>query len=240
MARRQAHRRECLSASRSRAKRVTSDSSAVRILLADDHPIFRIGLRGLIEADPELAIAGEVGSPLELTEWLHGNPCDLLVTDFLMPVENQQDGLRLLTYVQHYWPALPVLVVTALVNAGLFRAILNTGVRGLIGKASLVTEVPMAIAQLRRRKLFIARSVSQALLQSGETRQDRFFDQEPLSPRELEVTRLFAAGMSVSEIALTVNRSKQTVSAQKVAAMRKLGVPSDAALFIYLQEHNLS
>ena len=218
---------------------MTSDSPALRILLADDHPVFRMGLRTLIERDPELMVVGEVAGPFELTEWLHANPCDVLLTDFMMPVDNQHDGLRMLDYVQRYWPRLPILVITTLVNAGVFRAILNAGVKGLIGKASLLEEVPLAFTQIRRGKLFIAKTVSQELLLSGENRQDRFFEQEALSPRELEVTRLFAAGLSVSDIALAVNRSKQTVSAQKVAAMRKLGVPSDAALFIYLQEHNM-
>ncbi|WPO99065.1 response regulator transcription factor [Pseudomonas sp. HR96] len=196
-----------------------------------------MGLRTLVEREPELAVAGEVGSPLELTEWLHAHPCDLLITDYSMPMQAQQDGLRMLEYVRQHWPQLPVLVITSLVNAGVFRAILNTGVRGLIGKGSLLEELPQAIAHLRRRKLYIARAVSRELLQAGENRQDRPFVQETLSPRELEVTRLFGAGLSVSEIALAVNRSKQTVSAQKVSAMRKLGVPSDAALFIYLQQY---
>lgn len=230
------HRREYKALPRSHALRTTSDSP-FRILLVDDHPIFRAGLRSVLEREPEWTIVGEAGSPLELTEWLHGHTCDLLITDFMMATPGQHDGLRLLEYIRFYWPELPILVVTALVNAGLFRAILGTGVKGLIGKASLISELPSAIAQIRRNKLFIARSVSQALAQAGEDRSDRLHDQEPLSPRELEVTRLFAAGLSVREIAIQVNRSKQTISAQKVAAMRKLGVPSDAALFIYLQAH---
>lgn len=219
---------------------MTAESPAVRILLADDHPIFRMGLRALIEQDPELRVVAEVGSPLDLTEWLHSHPCDLLVTDFMMPVGDQQDGLRLLEYVQRFWPTLPVLVVTSMVNPGLLRAVLNAGVRGILGKGSLMEELPKALCQLRRNKLFIARSVTHVLMESGENRINPLYEQEPLSPRELEVTRLFAAGLSVGQIAAAVNRSKQTVSAQKSTAMRKLGVPSDAALFIYLQEHHVT
>jgi len=212
----------------------------LRILIADDHPIFRIGLRAVLQQDPDLVVVGEASTPSQLTQWLEEGECDLLITDFMMPAEHQNDGLRLLETVHRRWPTLPILVVTMLTNGGLFRSMLEAGVRGVLGKASLVSELPQAIAQLRRNKVFIAESVSQVLLQEGETRPDRLFEREALSPRELEVTRLLAGGLSVGEIAQQLNRSKQTVSAQKVSAMRKLGVANDAALFIYLQEHGLA
>jgi len=218
----------------------TPSHSPLRILVADDHPIFRIGLRAVLQQDPDLAVVGEASSPSELTQWLEEGQCDLLITDFMMPAEHQNDGLRLLETVRRHWPELPILVVTMLNNAGLFRSMLGLGVKGLLGKASLVSELPIAIAQVRRNKVFIADSVSQALLQEGEVRPDRMFEREALSPREIEVTRLLAGGLSVGEIAAQLNRSKQTVSAQKVSAMRKLGVANDAALFIYLQEHGLT
>ncbi|WP_416422776.1 response regulator transcription factor [Pseudomonas sp. App30] len=218
----------------------TPSHPPLRILVADDHPIFRIGLRAVLQQDPDLAVVGEASSPSELTQWLEEGQCDLLITDFMMPAEHQNDGLRLLETVRRHWPELPILVVTMLNNAGLFRSMLGLGVKGLLGKASLVSELPIAIAQVRRNKVFIADSVSQALLQEGEVRPDRMFEREALSPREIEVTRLLAGGLSVGEIAAQLNRSKQTVSAQKVSAMRKLGVANDAALFIYLQEHGLA
>ncbi|MDE1166056.1 MAG: response regulator transcription factor [Pseudomonas sp.] len=212
----------------------------LRILLADDHPIFRIGLRAVIQQDPGLTVVGEASTPLEVTQWLAEGECDLLITDFMMPAENQNDGLRLLETIRRHWPDLPILVVTMLSNPGLFREMLALGVKGVLNKASLVSELPIAIAHVQRQKVFIAESISQALLQDGEVRPDKLLERDPLSPRELEVTRLLAGGLSVSEIAAQLNRSKQTVSAQKVNAMRKLGVPNDAALFIYLQEHGLS
>lgn len=216
-----------------------SNSTALRIVLADDHPIFLIGLRAVLEQEPDLKVIGEASSPLELTEWLRDGECDLVITDFMMPVDNQSDGLRLLEYLRRHWPHLPILVVTMLTNAGLFRSILGLGVAGLLGKASLVSELPMAIAQIRRQKVFIAESISQALMQGGDLSAGKLLDRDPLSPKELEVIRHLAAGMSVGEIATLLNRSKQTVSAQKMGAMRKLGVANDAALYIFLQEQGL-
>lgn len=209
--------------------------SSLRIVLADDHPIFLLGLRTVLEQDVTLQVVAEADGPGRLMETLNTTPCDLLISDFAMPVEGENDGLRLLHKVRRDWPQLPVLVVTMLNNAALFRAMLDSGVRGLLGKGSLASELPTAIAHLRDGKPYIGRSIEQTLREAEELQ-----GPAALSPKELEVIRLLASGRAVGEIAQLLNRSKQTVSAQKVSAMRKLGLDNDAALFIYLQEHGLS
>lgn len=212
----------------------------LRIILADDHPIFLIGLRAVLERDGNLQIVGQASSPTELAERLQTCPCDVLVTDFMMPGEQQNDGLRLLEHLRRHHPDLPIVVVTMLNNAGLFRSILDLGVTGLLSKASLADELPTAISHARRNKVFVAQAIKQTLSLAGEVGPDRLLSGEQLSPRELEVIRLLAAGLTVGEIAAKLNRSKQTVSTQKVSAMRKLGLSSDAALYIYVQEHGLA
>lgn len=212
----------------------------LRIVIADDHPIFLIGLRAVLERDEQVRIVGEANSPQALAALLQRCPCDVLVTDFMMPAEPQADGLRLIEHLRRHYPDLPLVVVTMLNNAGLFNSILELGVMGLLSKASLADELPEAIAQVRQRRPYVARTIQQALALAGAAGADRLHSQHQLSPRELEVIRLLAGGKTVGEIAAHLNRSKQTVSAQKVSAMRKLGLISDAALFIYVQEHGLA
>lgn len=216
------------------------EHSRLRIVLADDHPIFRLGLRVVLEQDPSVEIVAEAGGPQSLLDCLQRTACDVLVSDFMMPVEQQNDGLRLLESIRRGWPELPILVVTMLNNAALFRSILKLGVLGILGKGSLASELPTAIAHLRRGKVYIARSVNQILKAGDPLSGASSRENTELSPKEIEVARLLASGLSVSEIAARLHRSKQTVSAQKVSAMRKLGVTNDAALFIYLQEQGLS
>lgn len=212
----------------------------LRIIIADDHPIFLIGLRAVLERDEQVRIVGEANSPQALAALLQHCPCDVLVTDFMMPAEPQADGLRLIEHLRRHYPDLPIVVVTMLNNAGLFHSILELGVMGLLSKASLADELPDAIAQVRQQRPYVARTITQALALAGQVGADRLHSQQQLSPRELEVIRLLAGGKTVGEIAAHLNRSKQTVSAQKVSAMRKLGLISDAALFIYVQEHGLA
>lgn len=212
----------------------------LRIVLADDHPIFRLGLRAVLQQDPSIRVVAEADGPQNLLKCLKTTPCDVLISDFMMPVDQQNDGLRLIESIRRDWPQLPILVVTMLNNAALFRSMLKLGVLGLVGKGSLAGELPTAIDHLRRGQLYIAQSISQAL-QAGDGADGATpLSNVELSPKELEIARLLASGLSVSEIANRLHRSKQTVSAQKVSAMRKLGVTNDAALFIYLQEQGLS
>ena len=216
-----------------------ADNKPMRVILADDHPIFLIGLKVVIEQGLRAQVIAEAMAPDELLEKLREHPCDLLITDFMMPVEDQNDGLRLLERVRREHPTLPIIVVTMLNNAGLFRSMLALDIQGLLSKASMANELPAAIESVSRGKPFIADSVQQSLREAADYGSDTLVALQDLSPRELEVIRLFATGISVGAIAAQLNRSKQTVSAQKVSAMRKLGLANDAALFIYLQEHGL-
>lgn len=218
---------------------MATDKRPLRIILADDHPIFLIGLKVVIEQNKRATVIAQASAPDELLEKLRGQPCDLLVTDFMMPVQDQNDGLRLLERIRREYPALPIIVVTMLNNAGLFRSMLALKVQGLLSKASMANELPAAINSVSQGKPFVADSVRRSLLEAADYGSDRLVALQDLSPRELEVIRLLAAGNSVGAIAMQLHRSKQTVSAQKVSAMRKLGLANDAALFIYLQEHGL-
>lgn len=114
----------------------------LRIVIADDHPIFLIGLRAVLERDEQVRIVGEATSPQALAALLQRCPCDVLVTDFMMPAEPQADGLRLIEHLRRHYPDLPIVVVTMLNNAGLFHSILELGVMGLLSKASLPTSCP--------------------------------------------------------------------------------------------------
>lgn len=209
----------------------------LRIILADDHPIFLIGLRVVLEQDNSAQVIAQAGSPGELLQLLYSEVCDVVVTDFMMPTPQQNDGLRLLERIRRDFPELPIVVVTTLNNAALFKSILQLNIQGLLGKASVASELPAAIAKVRQRQAYLSDSVRRTLLEAEDHGTD--LSASKLSPREQEVMRMLAAGQSVMSIASHLNRSKQTVSAQKISAMRKLGLANDAALFLYLQENGL-
>src|SRR5688572_6708180 len=90
---------------------------SLRIILADDHPIFLIGLRVVLEQNNGAKVIAQASNPDELLEILRRVEADVLVTDFMMPDEHHNDGLRLLHRIRRDFPELPIIVVTMLNNA---------------------------------------------------------------------------------------------------------------------------
>ncbi|WP_445143918.1 response regulator [Dyella sp. Tek66A03] len=209
----------------------------LRIILADDHPIVRSGVRMLLEGSSNVAVIVDVGSPDELLGALDQRPCDLVITDFSMPGGQLADGLNMLGLIQRRWPDLPIIVLTMVSNAGVLSSILATGVRGLLNKSDALTELMLAVQAVSHDRYYVSTSIERAL---DATRPGGASAAHPtLSKRETEVLRLFASGITVSEIAIQLNRSVKTISRQKMDAMSKLGLRSDLDIYNYAREHGL-
>ncbi|MDQ7995073.1 MAG: response regulator transcription factor [Luteibacter sp.] len=208
-----------------------------RVILADDHPVVLKGISLALTKDGLADVVGEAQSPDELLAALAAQPCDALITDFSMP-EPGRDGLALLTEVRKLYPALPIMVITTLANPALYREILGTGVRGLIGKSGDTREIPEALAQIVSNHVYLGASVREMIVtpQGEPVGKGTLAD---LSPRELEILRLFAAGNSVTDIARATGRGLSTVSQQKTNAMRKLRLDTDAEIFEYIDRLRL-
>jgi two-component system capsular synthesis response regulator RcsB len=154
-----------------------------------------------------------------------------------MPSAEEADGLGLVQRIRRLYPDLPIIVLTMMGNVGVLGAILATGVRGLIDKSAGMNEISIAVQAVGQGRDYVSTTFRQSLLQSQ-------FDSEVgasarLSPREGEVLRLFASGLTVSAIAERLSRSVKTVSRQKSDAMAKLGLKSDLEIYVFAREHNL-
>ncbi|AIA46950.1 Capsular synthesis regulator component B [Serratia sp. FS14] len=198
------------------------------VIIADDHPVFLIGLRTVVTTTfgENFMISAEAQTVDQLLTLLAKKLPDVLLTDFNMPGEQQSDGLRLISTLRRKYPQLPIIVITVTTNPGLVNSILATGVFAVINKQSLTTELTACLKALQQGRRPPGTSVSLS-------------PSVAMSPRELEVVRLLAQGHSVNHIASMLNRTKQTISAQKRSAMLKVGVSSNADLFAYLREAGL-
>ncbi len=206
-----------------------------KVIVVDDHLLTLIGIRASLSGDNTLQIVGEAQDVEGLFQLLATQPCDLVITDLMMPHSQQADGIRLIEQLRRRHPGISVIVVTMLNNPALLASILKLGVQGLISKRGVQGDLQMAV-RASQAKPFISPSIRH-LLNPDDQPVSR---SEPLSPREVEVLRLYGAGLSVNEIAVHLNRSKQTISSQKSNAMRKLGLDNNAALYLYIKEVGLT
>jgi two-component system capsular synthesis response regulator RcsB len=202
----------------------------VRVIISDDHPVVLIGLKAsLREYGNGLDVVGEANNGQDLLDLLARSPCDLLITDFSMPADAEgYDGLVLLQQVRDRYPALPILVLTMLRNPALVQSMISVGVRGVVDKMAMAKELMLAIDMIRSGRSYLSermRRQIEGMYPSG--------DEPVVSPRETEVIRFLAQGLTVSEIARRLDRSVKTISQQKRDAMRKLNLESDKQLYDY-------
>jgi two-component system capsular synthesis response regulator RcsB len=205
----------------------------LRVIISDDHPVVLMGLKAALQGyGDRFRIVGEARSGKELFALLEREPCDLLITDFAMPGDNpDEDGLAMLARVREGWPQLPILVLTMLSNPALVQGMLATGVRGVVDKMAMTRELMLAIDMLKAGRVYLSERTRRQIEGGDET--------SALSPREAEVVRFLAQGVTVSEIARRTGRSVKTISQQKRDAMRKLGLDGDKQLFDYARSNGL-
>jgi len=207
----------------------------LRIIIADDHPVVRIGTKAVIESSGVGQVVAEASTVAELMTVLGDHECDVLVTDYSMPGGAQADGFAMIAMIRRRFPELPVLMLSVSNNLAILRMVVATGVLGLVDKTSSMDELPLAIQTVQRGVPYVSLSLKERIDAIG-TESVEEGGARPLSPREVEVLRLLGSGMTVKEIALHLHKSVSTISRQKGDAMLKLGLKGDAELFDYLRD----
>jgi two-component system, NarL family, captular synthesis response regulator RcsB len=213
----------------------------LRIVLADDHPFVLLGIRATFSTDENLEVVGEAASAAALLRLLGSTPCDVLVTDFAMPELGLQaeDGLRLIKRVRRDWPEIRIVVLTSMSNVAILRSILSAGAMGLLNKVESMDQLAAAVKFAGVGRRYLSSSVVDALAVAG-AENDLLGEGPRLSPREIEVVRMFASGLSITEIARFMERDVRTISRQKRDAMSKLGVQNDPGLFAFARAYGLT
>lgn len=217
----------------------------MQIIVADDHPVVLMGIKALFKSHGDtLQIVAEAHSGGELLTLLSNQPCDLLITDFSMPDQRgSSDGLPMLKRLQRDYPALPVIVLTMVHNPTLIRGMLAAGVRGIVDKAALTRELLLAVQAVNGGRSYLSERIrSDATSSSAAGNFEDMaagLDVAVLSTREAEIVRLYARGLTITQIAQQVHRSVKTVSQQKNDAMRKLGLVSNNQLYEYAKAYGL-
>lgn len=211
----------------------------LRVVIADDHAIVRMGVRDVVAADSRFIVVGVAANPSELVRLYGELDPDVVVADYNMPGDERYgDGLKLVSFLLRQYPRTRVLIYTMLSNPLILSSLYDLGVAGVVLKSCDLDEIRVALEAVLCGKVYRGAHMQDpnSVLASGDDIEGRIAS---LSTKEYEVLRHFVSGLSVRDIARTLNRSVKTVSAQKISAMRKLEVDSDQALLTFCIEVDL-
>lgn len=207
----------------------------IRVILVDDHPIVRRGLRETLAAEADIAVVAEATRSEEVLSMLAAHPCDVMLLDISLP---GRGGIDVLKDVRRDFPATKVLMVSTHDESQYSVRAIRAGAAGYLSKTSAPDELIRAVRQVARTGHYLSDSVATALaLFAAEDRSGPAH--EGLSDREYEVFRLLTAGRTVSEIAEELSLSVKTVSTYRSRLVEKLGVRTTGDLVRYALEHKL-
>lgn len=205
----------------------------IRVAIADDHPLLLSGLAHELGSEVNVVVVGSAQNSTELVALLNKHPVDVIISDYTMPGGNHGDGISLFGFLKRRFPSTRLVALTMMTNPGVIRSLIAQGVHCILSKAdSLVYTVSGLHAALANKRYF-SPTIEAIVKMHGIDGRNNTSPAKNLTTRELEVVRLFVSGLTVSEIADQLHRSKQTISTQKMSAMRKLGIHRDADLIMY-------
>jgi two-component system, NarL family, captular synthesis response regulator RcsB len=211
----------------------------IKVAIADDHPLVLSGLIYELEKQAGVNVVGTAENPTELIKLLNAHPVDVIVSDYSMPGGTHGDGIALFGFLKRRYPKTHLIAVTMMSNPSVIRSLIAQGVDGVLSKSDSLTYVVGSLYAALSGKKFYSPSIQAIVKMHGIGAEPSAAPINNLTVRELEVIRLFVSGLTVSEIAERLHRSKQTVSTQKMSAMRRLGIRRDADLIKYGMEAHL-
>ena len=190
-----------------------------RVLLADDHPVVRNGLRELLNSEPDFRVVGEVDDGAQAIERALAEDVDLVILDVTMP---RMTGLQAARELASRKPGLRILMLSMHENEQFLFEALRAGASGYVLKTAADRDLVNACRATMRGETFLYAGAVAALVREHLDRDATSLD--PLTPRELEVVKLVAEGHTSDEIAGILFISRKTVDRHRANILEKLGM----------------
>lgn len=210
----------------------------IRILLADDHPVVRAGLRMFLESEEDMEVIGEAATGWEAVTLANELSPDVVVMDISMP----GNGLDATRQIKRLCPGIRVLILTVHAEDYYLSLVLKAGAVGYVLKSTVDSDLVKAIRTVAEGKVFlhppgVGKSVEDHVAHHAQEPAESSF--EHLSNRELEVLRYTALGYTANETAEMLSLSPKSVETYRVRLMQKLDLHGRADLVRYALRHGL-
>ena len=212
---------------------------AIRVILADDHQLFRQGMRSMLANDAGIEVVGEAASGRSAVELARQLVPDVVVMDISMPDLNGIDATR---QIKQQSPGVQVLALSAHSDRRFVTHILAAGATGFILKDCAFDELCRAVSAVAKKQVYLTPAVAGAVVQAflGRSAQSADGGPGPLTSRQREVLQLLAEGMTTKQMAIRMHLSVKTIETHRTQIMKKLDCQSVADLTKYAIREGLT
>jgi two-component system, NarL family, invasion response regulator UvrY len=207
----------------------------VKVLIVDDHPIVRTGLKQILAEEPGILIVGEAANSGEVLDFLWRNECDLVLLDIGMP---GRSGIEIIGEIKAIRAGIAVLILSIYPEEQYAIRALRAGASGYLTKASAPVELIQAVFKVSKGGKYVSQNLAEILA----TEIDQHSSKKPhqhLSDREYQVMLLLASGKTVTEAARELRLSVKTISTYRASILEKMSMKNNAQLTFYAVENDL-
>ena len=206
----------------------------IKVIIVDDHPVVRRGLKQIIEDEPDMEVAGEAKNAVECFSLVRKTDCTLVLLDITLPDRSGFDVLKQLKY-EH--PNLPILILSVHPEDQYGLRFIKAGASGYLMKEGAPDELVKAIRKVNAGGKYVSASLAEKLVSRLGV-----FDRPPhenLSNREFQILCLIVGGKSLKGIADELCISEKTVSTYRSRIMEKMRMSNNSDLIHYALDHHL-
>jgi len=206
----------------------------IKIMIVEDHPLTRLGIRELIEHEGDMQVVAEANSKEEALEALQDPQINVAILDINLPNDN---SFALLEKIVNSYPHIKVLMLSIYPEEQFAMRALRLGAMGYLNKEADPKEVVRAIKRVIDGKKYISEDLASRMLEKGQTESN--LPHERLSDREFQVMRMIGGGMSARKIADSLHISEKTVATYRARVFQKMGFENSAELINYCIRNKL-
>jgi DNA-binding NarL/FixJ family response regulator len=210
---------------------VRTAASTIQVVLADDHPLVRLGIRSLLGTIPGVHVIAEVGDGMELMELLDSILPDVVITDISMP---GMDGLEALRCIHSRHPEVKVIVLSMHDSPEIVKRAVAGGASAYLRKDASDFELASAIHGVMTTGSYMSAAVARSLMEPTEPAA-----QEVLTQRQIAVLKLLAEGRTSKEVGFVLGLSSKTIDVHRIRIMERLGKRDLPGLVVYALRHGI-
>ena len=213
------------------------ETSAIRIVLADDHELVRDGIRSLIERMSGVEVVGEASNGLEAIELVRSKSPSLVLMDIAMPV---LDGIETLSRITKRFPCAKVVMLSAYGTEDYVSRAFRSGASGYMLKYAATVELEMVIRVVAEGKTYLSPAISRIIVNNYLRRSEGGLNPlDQLTERQREILHMIADGKNTKEIAFALEISVKTVESHRLQLMARLDIHDVAGLVRYAIRNGL-